>query len=133
MSAQKDMLLRIAAAMSAGDFDHVAEWFTEDFQLYNPEVPHDRAGHDGAHRMLQALKDLMPGGKVEILDMVEEGDRVAARMQFSGMVDGRSVFLSTVAIYHFVDSRIAEDWGIGFRREWPERVALPSGGRVQQS
>lgn len=53
----------------------------EDFQLYNPEIPHDRAGHDGAHRMLQALKDLMPGGKVEVLDMVEEGDRVAARMQ----------------------------------------------------
>jgi hypothetical protein len=40
------MLLRIAATMSAGDFDHVAEWFTEDFQLYNPEIPHDRAGHD---------------------------------------------------------------------------------------
>ena len=74
---------------------------------------------------LQALKDLMPGGKVEVLDMVEEGDRVAARMQFSGIVDGRSVFLSTVAIYRFVGSRIAEDWGIGFRGEWPERVALP--------
>jgi SnoaL-like polyketide cyclase len=83
MSAQKDMLLRIAAAM--------------------------------------------------ILDMVEEGDRVAARMQFSGMVDGRSVFLSAVAIYRFVDSRIAEDWGIGFRGNWPERVALPPGGSVQQS
>lgn len=133
MSAQKDTLLRIAAAMSAGDIEHIAEWFTEDFQLYNPEVLHDRAGHDGARRMLQALQDLLPGGKVEILDMVEEGDRVAARMQFSAMVDGRPVFLSTVAIYRFVDGRIAEDWGIGFSGEWPERGALPSGGRVQQS
>jgi predicted ester cyclase len=123
MSAQKEMLLRITATMSAGDFDHIAEWFTEDFQLHNPEVPHDRAGHDGARRMLQALNDLMPGGKVEILDMVEEGDRVAARMQFSGMVDGRPVFLSTVAIYRFVGGRIAEDWGIGFSGEWPERAA----------
>jgi predicted ester cyclase len=133
MSMHKDMLLRIAAAISAGDFDHVVEWFTEDFQLYNPEIPHDRAGHDGAHRMLQALKDLMPGARVEVLDMVEEGDRVAARMQYSGMVDGRSVFLCTVAIYRFVDGRIAEDWGIGFRGEWPERVALSPRGKVQQS
>ena len=46
--------------------------------------------------------------------MAQEGDRVAARMQFSGIVDGRSVFRFTVAIYRFVDTRIAEDWGIGF-------------------
>ena len=60
----------------------------------------------------EALKDLMPGGKVDVLDMVEEGDRVAARMLFSGMVDGGGRFSSSVAIYRFVDSRIAEDWGI---------------------
>jgi predicted ester cyclase len=60
------------------------------------------------------------GGKVEVLDMAQEGERVAARMQFSGIVDGRSVFRFTVAIYRFVDTRIAEDWGIGFGGKCPK-------------
>jgi hypothetical protein len=31
--------LRVAAALNAGDTDHIAEWFTEDFKLHEPGVP----------------------------------------------------------------------------------------------
>ena len=41
------------------------------------------------------------------LDMVEEGDRVAVRWQFSGIKDGQSVVVPCIAIYRFVDGRIA--------------------------
>jgi predicted ester cyclase len=38
---------------------------------------------------------------------------------FAGNNDGRPVYLSVVAIYHFVGDRIAEDWGIAAKAEWP--------------
>jgi predicted ester cyclase len=119
VSAQKNLLRQVAVALSVGDIDHVAEWFTEDFQLHDPGIGGYRYGHQGAQEMLQALMELIPGAKIEALDMVEEGDRVAVRWLCSGMKEGQPFYLSIVAIYRFVDSRIAEDWGIGARANWP--------------
>ncbi len=44
--------------------------------------------------------------------MVEEDDRVAVRWLFSGKKEGHPVVMPCIAIYRFVDGRIAEDWGI---------------------
>ena len=53
------------------------------------------------------------------LDMVEEGDKVAVRWIFAGKKDGSPVYLSAVAIYRFEGDRIAEDWGIAAKADWP--------------
>jgi hypothetical protein len=57
MSSKKAVLLRIAEAMSAGDIDHVPEWFTEDFKLHDPSFGGFRSGHEGARDMLCSLAD----------------------------------------------------------------------------
>jgi ketosteroid isomerase-like protein len=119
MSSRKNFLLRIAGSMSVGDIDHVAEWFTEDFKLYDPSIGGFRSGHDGARDMLRSLAEHVPSARIDALDMVEEGDRVAVRWLFSGNKEGKPVHLSAVAIYRFVGDRIAEDWGIAAKAEWP--------------
>ena len=119
MSPRKDLFLRIARSMAAGDIDHVAEWFTEEFKLYDPSFGGFRSGHDGARDMLQSLAERVPGARIDVLDMVEEGDKVAVRLLFSGTKDGKPVYLSAVAIYRFDGDRIAEDWGIAAKAEWP--------------
>jgi predicted ester cyclase len=131
MSSRKDFFLRIARSMSAGDIDHVAEWFTEDFKLHDPSIGGFRSGHDGARDMLRATAELVPCARIDVLDIVEEGDKVAARLLFSGEKDGRPVYLSTVAIYRFDGDRIAEDWGIAAKAEWPNRPE-PQRQRVQR-
>jgi len=74
--------------------------------------------------MLASIRDLLPGGpRVEALDMVEEGDRVAARWRFSGTRDGAPRRLAI--------GRIAEDWGVAARADWPaaattNSTAMPS-------
>jgi len=40
-----------------------------------------------------------------------------------GKKDGKPVYLSVVAIYRFDGDRIAEDWGIAAKAEWPKTVA----------
>jgi predicted ester cyclase len=119
MSSRKDFFVRIARSMATGDIDHVPEWFTEDFKLHDPSLGGFRSGHDGARDMLRSLAQHVPGARIDVLDMVEEGDKVAVRWQFSGQKDGRPVYLSAVAIYRFEGLRIAEDWGIAVKAEWP--------------
>ena len=112
--SNKDFFFRIANAINAGEAEHIDEWFTEDFKLHEPGVPLERVtGHEGAQRMLHHLRTaILPETRFEILDMVEEGDRVAVRWLFSGIKDGQPVAMPCVAIYRFVDGRVAEDWGI---------------------
>jgi predicted ester cyclase len=105
--------------MSTGDIDHVAEWFTEDFKLHDPSFGGFRSGHDGARDMLRALAEHVPCAHIDVLDMVEEGDKVAVRWLFSGEKDGGPAYLSAVAIYRFDGDRIAEDWGIAAKATWP--------------
>ena len=119
MSFQKQLLLEIAAGLNADDFDHVEAWFTNDFKLYDPAVPDWPRGHEGARRMLAAIRDKVPGVRAEALDMVEDGDRVAVRWLFSATREGEPRHLSAVAIYRFTDGLISEDWGIAIRAVWP--------------
>jgi ketosteroid isomerase-like protein len=119
MSQQKDVLREIAAAVNSGAPDRISDWFTEDFRLHEPSAPALPPGHAGASQMLARFRALVPPINLEILDMVEEGDRVAVRWQLTAMSDGRPFEQSLMAIYRFEEGRIAEDWGFGIRKLWP--------------
>ena len=124
MSQQKDLLREIAAAMNAGASYRISDWFTEDFRLHEPGKPALPVGHEGARQMMEAgRQNRMPAGvqtpaKVEILDMIQEGDRVAVRWQVNPIADNPYEG-SCVAIYRFENGRIAEDWGIVAPALWP--------------
>ena len=89
MSQQKDLLREIAAATSSGASDRISDWFTEDFRLHEPGKPPLPVGHEGARQMRAAGRAEKPKSpiNVEILDMIEEGDRVAVRWQVTGTYD----------------------------------------------
>ena len=69
--------------------------------------------------MRARFKTLTPPIKLEILDMIEEGDRVAVRWQLIATHKGEPFEQSILAIYRFEKGRIAEDWGIAIRALWP--------------
>jgi ketosteroid isomerase-like protein len=128
MSQQKNLLREIAAAMSSGAPYRISDWFTEDFRLHEPGKPALPAGHEGARQMMEAgrQKRMRAGvqtpAKVEILDMIEQGDRVAVRWQVTPHNDNPYEG-SCVAIYRFENGRIAEDWGIVAPALWPPSSA----------
>ena len=119
MSPRKRLLLQVASGLNTGDLDRIGEWFTADFRLHEPAQPDWPRGHEGARRMLAEIRDKIPGVRVEALDMVEEGDRVAVRWLFSATWAGEPRHLSAVAIYRFTGDLISEDWGIATRAAWP--------------
>ena len=100
MSQQTDLLREIAAVTSQGGAsDRISDWFTEDFRLHEPGKPALPVGHEGASQMRSFLRTLKPPIEVEILDMIEEGDRVAVRWQVTATYyDGQpSIVLRTAA------------------------------------
>ena len=113
------LLREMAAAHNSGEPDRVSDWFTEDFRLHEPGVPSLPVGHEGASQMRARFKTLTPPINLEILDMIEEGDRVAVRWQLTASYDGRPFEQPIMAIYRFENGRIAEDWGISTRALWP--------------
>lgn len=119
MSQQKDRLRELAAAHNSGAPDRISDWFTADFRLHEPGGPPTAIGYEGAAQMRARVRALTPPLHVEILDMVEEGDRVAVRWQLTATYDGRPFRSSIMAIYRFEDGRIAEDWGVSVRAPWP--------------
>jgi len=119
VSQQKDLLRKMAAARNSGEPDRVSDWFTEDFRFHEPGAAALLVGHEGGSLMRPRLKTLTPRINLEILDMIEEGDRVAVRWQLTASYDGRPFEQSIMAIYRFENGRIAEDWGISTRALWP--------------
>jgi ketosteroid isomerase-like protein len=119
MSQQKDLLREMAAVDNSGATDRINDWFTEDFRLHEPGAPALPVGYEGARQMRARFRTLMPLINLEILDMIEEGDRVAVRWQLTATYDGRPFEQSIMAIYRFEKGRIAEDWGISIRTLWP--------------
>ena len=112
--------------MNAGASYRISDWFTEDFRLHEPGKPALPVGHEGARQMMEAgRQNRMPAGvqtpaKVEILDMIQESDRVAVRWQVTATAhNGNPYEGSCVAIYRFENGRIAEDWGIVAPALWP--------------
>ena len=95
MSQQTDLLREIAAAISSGAPDRISDWFTEDFRLHEPGKPALPVGHEGARQMMETgRQNRMRAGvetsaKVEALDMIEEGDRVAVRWQVTATAHKR--------------------------------------------
>lgn len=119
MSRQKDLLREIAAALSSQGEHRISQWFTEDFRLHDPTAPDWPPGHRGAAEMLQKTASGGPGTKLEALDMVEEGDRVAVRWRLSATRNGGNFVFAMMAVYRFENDRIAEDWGVPVQGEWP--------------
>lgn len=119
MSANTDVLREIANRMNAGDYNGLERFFTEGFVLHDVNAPQWPSGHDGVRRMLAGFAALGETMRLEMLDAVEDGDRVAVRWGVSWREDGRAMAAAIMAIYRFESGRIAEDWGISARAPWP--------------
>ena len=116
MSVQTDVLRELVELFNARKAIDVARFFTEDFRLEDPGAGVIRTGLDGAQSMMEALRALAHEGHLEILDMFESGNRVAARWSYKG--PGAS--FAMMSIYEFNGKRIQRDWGILARAPWAD-------------
>ena len=118
----KDLARRFyAEVVSTGDLDRVAEFCTEDFVDHEEGPPGTPDGIEGVKAFVQMFRDGFPDLRATVEDALEEGDRVAARVRFTGTHEGEfmgvppsgnKVDIETIDIVRIVDGKASEHWGV---------------------
>jgi predicted SnoaL-like aldol condensation-catalyzing enzyme len=116
---KREILTRLAQELTARRPIDVEQYFTPDFRLHDPNAPHIAKGLSGARETIAGILSFAPDMTIEVIDTLEERDRIAVRWRLTGTREGKGTEAAIVAIYRFAGPRIAEDWGIGARAPWP--------------
>jgi predicted ester cyclase len=85
-----------------------ADCYAEDFADHVNGLEYH--GLDGVERSTALYRALFEDLRIEVVDQVADGDRVANRWQLTGSNRGRQVRLTGITISRVRDGRIVEDW-----------------------
>ena len=117
----KASLVELLGEIDRRQLGNLEKFYAPDYLEHNAEsVRAQVAGIDGVRRGFAAFTGAFDDFNHSVHDLVAEGDRVAARITFSGIFarplfglqpTGARVNATGIAIYRFVDGRIAEKWG----------------------
>lgn len=70
-------------------------------------------GPEGFSRVVRAARSAFEGIRIDIEDLIAEGDRVAVRLRWHGnQSDGKKIDRETIDIVRFAKGRAVEHWGI---------------------
>ncbi len=129
------------AAFSQGNPDAVAELVAPDFVDHNP-FPGQAPDRDGLKQFIKTFHGPLPDLKVQVDDMISQGDKVVtrwtARATHQGTFlqipsTGKQVTLTGIDIMRIADGKIVEHWGhqdqLGFVKEIGVLPALAMAGR----
>lgn len=121
MSANTDLNARwVAEVINGKNLDVISELCHEDMVSHNvlPGMPN---GAEGARVMFGSLFAAFPDMHGEVLDTVEDGDRLCVRSRVTGThkgefmgipATGKSVDFERIDILRFADGKVAEQWGV---------------------
>lgn len=111
----------IQEVFNEGDVDAVDVYFTADFVEHEEGAPGQDGGREGLKMALPMLRTAFPDLTVTVEDMVAEGDKVAARLTWSGTHDGdfmgmpptgQSFSMNVMDLFRIEDGQVAEHWGV---------------------
>ncbi|HEU0024266.1 MAG TPA: ester cyclase [Thermoleophilaceae bacterium] len=93
---------------ATGNMDLAPSCYAHDFADHVGGLHYQ--GLDGVRRSTALYRALFDDLRIDVVDQVAEGDRVASRWLLTGTNRGRRVELSGITISRLRDGRIAEDW-----------------------
>jgi predicted ester cyclase len=120
-ASNKETVRRVQDAWNENRLDDLDQYFSADFKA-NSNDPSGAPGLAGAKTAHAAMNQRMSDRKVQILELIEEGDKVVARNRAMGKhssgawmgapADGKAYEIESWSIYRFRDGKIVEHWGL---------------------
>jgi steroid delta-isomerase-like uncharacterized protein len=113
----------------------VDRYVARDYVDHNPNPVYRPSGFDGRKRFVATVLTAFPDYHAEVQEVVAEGDRVVARVEFTGTNDGpyegqppthNKLRFSTADFFRIADGKIAEHWDVV--NVLPRMIAL---GQIQ--
>jgi steroid delta-isomerase-like uncharacterized protein len=126
MSEQRDRArIALEQVCARGDLDRARELYATDF------VDHVNAlefhGQDGIARSVALYRALFPDLQIEVVDQINDADRVVSRWTLHGTHRGRRVTLPGITMSRFENGQIAEDWTVSDNLTLIRQVGLRRG------
>lgn len=122
--ANKETVRKIQDAWTHQRLDELDQYFAPEFDNSTSKVPGMPSGLAGAKMAFAGTIQSFPDRKVEILDMIAEGDKVFMRNRVTGSNKGGAAFVGAPApdgkpftieswsVYRFKDGKVVEHWGL---------------------
>lgn len=125
LSANKQVVLDYFSTYRDHGYDRIPKLVASSYADHSPAGARNP---DDVIRTLQSVERAFPDLRVEVLDVIAEGDRVASRVRFSGthsadymetFAKHRHVEWEALELFKIADHRIVESWGT-----WPAQLML---------
>jgi predicted ester cyclase len=134
LGANKQLVRRlIEEGFNAGNLEVVDELVSPDVVTHNPIILDAPTGGDSIRGGIEMIRRSFPDLRVEILDMLAEGDRVAVLMRMSGTNTGdyrrggatnRRGSIRVFLMWRVADGRLVESWGLADRFEFLQQLGV---------
>lgn len=112
---------RLYDLINAGDIDAFGDLLADDF-VEHEEMPGLAPSKDGAKSFFRMQLAGFPDLRLDVADVIADGDKVVARVRYTGTQDGEfmgmpatgtSVDVQLIDIFRFDDDgRVIEHWGV---------------------
>lgn len=109
------------AAVNDHDLDRVVACMADDFRDHERTIPDAPPGREGARQAFEAFLTAFPDLRMDVEDIICEGDRCACRIHMHGTHEGelmgipasrKPVDVETFDILRIRDGHIVEHWGL---------------------
>ena len=122
-ASNADVVRAIEEAWDQGRLDDLDQHFAPGFDNTRSGTPGLPAGLVGSKIAHQGVMQSFPDRKVEILDLVEGGNKVFVRNRITGTNEGgfpafgvpandRPIDIEAWSVYRFEDGKVVEHWGM---------------------
>lgn len=123
MGTNADTVRAIEEAWDAGRLDELDQYFAPGFDNSTSATPGLPPGLGGAKMAHQGVMRSFPDRKMEIVDIVDGGDRVFVRTRVTGTnqggfppfnvpANGNPFQIDACSVYRFEDGKVVEHWGM---------------------
>jgi len=134
LSENKALVRRlIEEGFSAGDLDAVDEIVSPDIVTHNPIILDAPSGADSIRGGIEMIHKAFLDVRVELRDILAEGDRVATFLQMSGTNVGdyrrgaatdKYVSFRAFMLWRVADGRVVESWGVADRFDALQQLGI---------
>ena len=111
-----------AGTSAGGDLDATIDEFAADDFVEHEELPPgmDATGKDIPRQLFGMMRTAFADFAIEVHDLIAEGDKVAARVTFTGThqgefmgvpASGNAIEVPVFDIFGFRDGKVSEHWG----------------------
>jgi steroid delta-isomerase-like uncharacterized protein len=134
LTANKELVRRLYEdGFNNGDLDLVDQLVAPDVVTHNPIILDAPTGPDSIRGGIEMIRRSFPDFHVDIVDLIAEGDRVAAFLRMSGTNTGdyrrggatnRKGAMRAFFVWRIADGRLAESWGLADRFEFLQQLGI---------